>query len=105
VSLFVPPGLDTPLRNLGTAELRLITLGVPGTGGDVNDYKSYLPRILELLSEGRWDDWPDEEMVLSHLSFGGDLRSVPWTRWPPPERDAVARFLAAYGAMDGHVGA
>lgn len=57
------------------------------TVGDVDDFRHFLPRILDLLSGGELIALVDQEIVLSKLAYGR------WTSWPPEERFAVQTFL------------
>lgn len=53
------------------------------TWGDVDDFKWFLPRLLELAGE------LDFDLVLGKVAY------AHWTEWPARERDAVRAFLLA----------
>lgn len=53
------------------------------TVGDVDDFRHFLPRILELIAELP----ADREVVLSKLSY------AKWTEWPAAEIEAVRTYL------------
>src|SRR5690606_13773686 len=62
----------------------------------VDDYKYFLPRILELSATEEASVWPGLEMwlIASKLELG------QWEEWPATEREAIQRFLRArWGAL------
>jgi hypothetical protein len=66
------------------------------TAGSVDDFRYFLPRILDVsLHEPSW--WPDREVVLSRLA------DANWLTWDRSELDALYRlFHAAFiAAMNG----
>src|SRR4051812_3921753 len=82
-----------PLRELTAHDLELYAFRAMTTVGDVDDFRHFLPRILELLPH----DFPvDKEVVLSKLKYAG------WAQWPPAERAAVKRFLVDLWAWARH---
>jgi hypothetical protein len=52
------------------------------TVGDVEDYKHFLPRILELAMEGSF-------LGAEPLIIGERLKLGEWLKWPLPEQEAV----------------
>lgn len=81
-----------PLRELGTVKLDHYTFKAMTTWGDVDDFRHFLPRILELLgtSGGFSNDAPD---VLSKLTYGN------WRSWPAREQHAIEAFIVAWGRV------
>jgi hypothetical protein len=92
----VSPGRGRPLRELTPDELLDVAENVPLTCGDGDVHRHYLPRLLELAVAGGFDDAPDLEVVLSHLSYSTSGDTVPWTTWPPSEQRAIREFLHAF---------
>lgn len=69
--------------------------------GRIEDYKYYLPRILELIAEGRGcvprrdgsgadRSFPDADSAFRKLYY------ATWEDWPTPERAAVGEFLRCF---------
>lgn len=74
------------LRRLTGEDLRLFAFRSMTTAGDVDDFRHFLPRILEILP----DDFPvDKEVVLGKLTYGR------WGEWPSNERKAVRDYIRA----------
>lgn len=80
--------LTTPLRQLDADDLDLFVATALSTCGDLDDFKHYLPRILELMVESSFTNAP--EALLDKLTGAG------WRTWPAAESEAVRAFLAAY---------
>jgi hypothetical protein len=80
--------LTTPLRQLDADDLDLYVGTALTTCGDVDDFKHFLPRILELMVEADFTSAP--EALLDRLALAG------WQTWPTEESAAVRAFLAAY---------
>ena len=57
------------------------------TVGDEDDFRHFLPRILELLHTGELAEEVDPEIVLGKLAYAN------WTTWPPAEQAAVRAAL------------
>ena len=76
----------TPLRSLSPSELEHYAAKALTTWGTLNDYKYFLPRILELTHEGRL--LCDLEITFGKLSYGR------FSEWPGDEQDAVRAFIA-----------
>jgi hypothetical protein len=77
-----------PLRELDGDTLSHFIGSAVLTWGDVDDFKHFLPRILELLAI---DDYPlNEELFYFKLDNAG------YDSWPGIERDAVIRFWRAW---------
>lgn len=77
-----------PLRQLSMEALKPYAYGVMLTVGDADDFRYFLPRLLEITDPARYP-YPDLESMLSRLRF------AHWTRWPQAEQDAVRVFLRA----------
>ncbi len=74
------------LKDLTAEDLELYAFRAMTTVGDVDDFRHFLPRILELLLSS---DFPvDREVVL------GKLRYAAWTEWPANESRCVQAYLA-----------
>lgn len=87
------PGGKRPLPTLTESDVGNVVETVPGTSGDLTVYRHYLPRILEILAEGGWEDWPEAEDVIRRLHEA----EPPWRDWPSAESDAVSWFLERFG--------
>lgn len=57
------------------------------TVGDEDDFRHFLPRILELLLTGELSEEVDPEIVLGKLAYAN------WTTWLPAEQAAVRAAL------------
>jgi hypothetical protein len=78
-----------PLRLLSAEQLGRYAFKAMTTWGGVDDYKRFLPRILELAtSRGEIE----LELVADKLQM------AEWKEWPPSERAAVAAYGAALWA-------
>ena len=78
-----------PLHELGAGELDRFAFKGMSTLGTVEQFKHFLPRLLELAAwEGGVGD-TDFEIVMGKLRYG------QWAKWPHAERVAVEGFLAA----------
>src|SRR5262249_37733810 len=58
------------------------------TWGDSNDYRHFVPRIIELALIGS-KEWPGLDPGL----IGRKLRYAGWQSWPIPERQCLERFV------------
>ncbi|MEV4642089.1 hypothetical protein AB0J80_32545 [Actinoplanes sp. NPDC049548] len=79
---------DVPLRQLPADALRPYAANVMFTVGGVDDFRHFLPRLLEIAC-GEGFSWPDLESVV------GRLRFARWDGWPDDQRNAVRDFLTA----------
>lgn len=59
------------------------------TMGDVQDFRHFLPRILELLNDDDFLGSLDREVVLSKLRYG------KWEAWPEEEQGVIREYLNA----------
>jgi hypothetical protein len=75
------------LRKLTAEDLGSYTFHAMTTVGDVDDFRHFLPRIMELLSSSELIVFVDQEVALSKLAYGS------WISWPREERNAVQAFL------------
>jgi hypothetical protein len=77
-----------PLRELEAEELERFAFKAMTTLGTTENFKHFLPRLLELSCHGQIG-YADFEVVLGKLRYGG------WSTWPEVEQAAVNRFLNA----------
>ncbi|MBG8552100.1 hypothetical protein [Hymenobacter guriensis] len=79
-----------PLRELTEDDLRIFYFKVMTTWGDVDDFRHFLPRIFELLTDlatgSGWEEW----VALDKLCYG------KWHTWPAAEQAAVQKYLWAF---------
>lgn len=79
-----------PLQHLSGSDLGRYTYKALTTWGEVDDFKHFLPRILELLNV------PQERMALPDLFIlFGKLSYAHWDTWPEQERQAILNYLLA----------
>lgn len=81
------PLLRKPLRTLTAPELEHYAFKALTTWGTLDDYKYFIPRILELTDEGSL--LCDTEVTLGKFHYG-DFRD-----WPPDEQQAVRDYIFA----------
>ncbi|MEV4140762.1 hypothetical protein AB0J72_52430 [Dactylosporangium sp. NPDC049742] len=86
-----------PLRSLPTLAVAPYAAAVPFTAGSPDDFRYFLPRLLEVsVTDGfagpdaDFMGWPTIEPFLSRL------RLTAWTTWDPAERSTVRAFLDAF---------
>jgi hypothetical protein len=79
-----------PLRELTWVELRPFASKALTTFGDENDFRHFLPRVLELYARDALGAPPHLFMFCNKLDYAG------WTAWPPDEVAAVRSFLDAW---------
>lgn len=78
---------STPLRQLTEEQLSLFSLKAMTTWGTEQDFKHFLPRLLEL-------SYIDPlEMNWLEALFG-KLKLAGWDRWPTRERQAIESYLS-----------
>lgn len=82
--------LKTPLRQLSADQMSSYTISVFLTSGSEEDFRYFLPRILEIsIFERDW--WPSREVVLGKLALAN------WLSWDQSEIDAIrALFVAVF---------
>jgi hypothetical protein len=80
---------STRLDRLDTADLDLYARKAMTTWGGVEDFKHFLPRLLELLARDGQLDVCEPEVLLGKLAYGR------WARWPAAEQAAVTDYLRA----------
>lgn len=86
--------VSVPLRDLSEEQLSHFAFSAISTWGELEDYKHFLPRILELAGK--------QEVI---LDIGLELRAITaklkdnkWVAWPVPEQAALeAWFMALWG--------
>lgn len=80
--------LSKPLRSLSANELSSYALSVFYTAGSEEDYRYFLPRILDIsFHDDDW--WPSREVVLGRLSY------VNWQSWSKSEQSALHEYFEA----------
>jgi hypothetical protein len=80
------------LRELTGDDIGRYTFKAMTTWGGIDDFRHYLPRILELHIEGSL--WVDHFIVVGKLEYG------EWKSWPEDEQEAIrALFLAWWMKM------
>jgi hypothetical protein len=97
------------LRELTPDDLCWYTMKAMTTWGSVEDFKHFLPRILELVTEYHWRRLiPDpyrqdadgqsvrEVTTLDEYFVVCKLEHGRWSQWPEDEQDAVKQLLLAY---------
>lgn len=78
--------LSTPLRQLTAEQLSNFSLKAMTTWGTQQDFKHFLPRLLELAYIDPLElDWLE--------AFFGKLEMASWREWPAPERRAIEEYL------------
>ena len=89
-----------PLRNLSSEDLWQYTTDALYTWGGENEFKHFLPRILELLTlVGEPSSvFVDPECVLGKLTYSSQGKTS-WHRWPTLEQAAISRYLHAVWPM------
>jgi len=75
-----------PLRELTADDIETYASKAMTTWGDEDDFRHFLPRILELVTGDPGDEICNE-IALSKLSYAG------WRGWPQREQDAVESVL------------
>ena len=78
-----------PLRKLSAANLERFAFKAVSTLGTLEDFKHFLPRILELAALRGKLGYTDFEIILGKLDYAG------WTHWPERERKAIRHYLLA----------
>jgi len=86
-----PHLIDRPVRSLDPGELRRYASDVLLTVGSPDDFRYFLPRLLECAAADAFS-YPDPEIVFGKLAIAG------WRTWPSVERAPVEDFLAAWWA-------
>jgi hypothetical protein len=74
---------SAPLRELSSENLGAYASYAVTTVGDIEDYKHFLPRILELAIQWTGQPGLDAEMIALRLNYG------KWREWPIQEQLAV----------------
>lgn len=77
-----------PLAELQPEDLRRYAFKAMSTWGGAEDFKHYLPRILELVATG--------ELGVDPPIAVGKLSTAKWETWPADEKDAVRAVLRSW---------
>ncbi len=89
------------LRQLDGSDLERFTWKAMSTWGDENDFRHFLPRVLELMSDAQERrNLPDLFVVFGKLSYGH------CEMWPKQEQEAITNYLLALWRwiLAGHPG-
>jgi hypothetical protein len=78
-----------PLRELTSRHLGKYGRKALTTWGNVNDFKHFLPRLLELMVVDA--EWPVEQEIVA-----GKLLYASWATWPAAEKDSLHQFFEAW---------
>jgi hypothetical protein len=78
-----------PLRDLQPADLDRYAFKAITTWGDTEDFRHFLPRMLELLARYGENEGIDAEQIFAKLDY------ADWGAWPAAEREAIAGFFDA----------
>ena len=76
-----------PLRKLMAEDLSYFAAKSMTTFGDEDDFKHFLPRLFELMSQGESVCNYGEEILIGKLGYAN------WTEWNEVEKSAVENFL------------
>jgi hypothetical protein len=85
------PLLDRPLRSLTADDLGRYAAKALTTWGDEEDFRYFLPRLLDCARSGAFA-YPDPEIVFGKLALAG------WQDWAAGERSAIEAFLTGWWA-------
>jgi len=85
-----------PLRDLLPEDIDHYSFKAMTTWGNVNNYKHFLPRILEITTQR-------ETLVDTFVVFG-KLERAQWQQWPENERNALIELIDAWWAYDLNFG-
>ncbi|MDQ2717087.1 MAG: hypothetical protein M3Z08_19460 [Chloroflexota bacterium] len=75
------------LRDLKPDDLHAYTVNALWTWGDLEDFKHFLPRYLELLSSHRYPDWYELDLLSVKMKY------ARWQTWPAEERKALESYF------------
>jgi hypothetical protein len=79
-----------PLRELTWDDLGVYPFKAMTTFGDVNDFKHFLPRILELHIKDCDSERYDFDVFLSKLKYAG------WEKWEENERNTIHKSISSW---------
>lgn len=89
------------LRQLDGKDLERFVWKAMSTWGDENDFRHFLPRVLELMSDAqKRRNLPDLFIIFGKLRYGH------YEMWPQQEREAITIYLLAFWRwiLAGHPG-
>ena len=78
----------SPLREIPHEYISAYAARAISTLGNIDDFRHFLPRILELLADNL-DQEMDPEEALAKLTYG------QWQQWPANEQNAIRQYLQA----------
>lgn len=79
-----------PLRSLSGDDLGRYAFKAMTTWGDSEDFRSFLPRLLELCVLDPGAHCVDSETICRKLEY------AQWAKWPQEERQAIVDYLLAF---------
>lgn len=79
----LPPLQADPLRELSADSLERFSFKAMTTWGDADDFRHFLPRLLELVAR---DDALDFDLLTSKLNYGN------WRTWPTEQQTAIEQY-------------
>lgn len=80
------------LRELEDDDLSRYAFKAMTTWGNVEDYKHYLPRILELTAQ--------RKLIVDTFVTLGKLEYGKWKEWDKPEQESIIEFIKAWWKYD-----
>ena len=79
-----------PLRSLSSNDLERYSFKAMTTWGESEDYRSFLPRLLELCALDPGSSSVNIETICRKLEY------AQWAKWPQEERQAIINYLLAF---------
>lgn len=87
---------STPVRKLTSQDLSVYSWKAMTTWGSVEDFKHFLPRLLELMTP-----WEENGIGgFDPMMIGHKLSYAQWTKWPEREQSAVHDFYLALWSLE-----
>lgn len=89
--------LSLPLPAITGSQIAYYAGKALTTWGNANDYRYFLPRILELATTpDAQTEWVNLEIIIGKLDY------ARWRRWPEAEQRAIDEFLTAWWSATVH---
>ena len=83
-----------PLNQLSCHDLRDYAMDAIYTWGTGNDFKHFIPRLFELLTQTSGHDFVDAATVFAKLTYESWCSSS-WCTWPENEESAISNYFQA----------
>ena len=83
-----------PLNQLSCHDLRDYAMDAIYTWGTGNDFKHFIPRLFELLTQASTHDFVDAASVFGKLPYESWCSSS-WRTWPENEQSAISNYFQA----------